>query len=142
VNLEEMDARLSIQDLIAKYVQYADTGKAPEQAALFAEDGTLNEHRGRAAIEAFVGGLKTTFAARPGGGGGSLRHHVSSVNITVEGPDTARGTAYYLVVRDHGPDHWGVYRDRYVRVGGRWLFADRQTRRGGTAPGSAAAGLS
>lgn len=130
MDIEEIAARLEIQDLIAKYVQYADTGKADEQAALFAEDGTLNEHRGRDAIAAWVRGLRQTFSAGPGAPG--VRHHVSSINITVEGPDTARGVAYYLVMRSHGVDHWGVYRDRYVRVDGRWLFADRQTSRGGS----------
>mgnify|MGYP000721056195 CR=1 FL=1 len=28
-----------------------------------------------------------------------------------------------IVVTERGPDHWGRYRDRYVCLDGRWLFA-------------------
>ena len=39
----------------------------------------------------------------------------------------------FLVVGEHGPDHWGRYRDRYAQRDGRWLFARRQVRVDGRA---------
>ena len=56
--------------------------------------------------------------------------------ITIDGPDAAHGAAYFFVVTERGPDHWGRYRDLYVRRDGRWLFASRKVRVDGVAPGS------
>jgi len=61
---------------------------------------------------------------------------VSNVRIDVDGPDAARGASYFFVFTDRGPDHWGRYRDEYVRRDGRWLFRYRRARLDGFAPGS------
>ena len=71
--------------------------------------------------------------------GSFIRHHVSSHTVTVEGTDRAVGYAYFLVVTDRGPDHWGRYADRYVRAGDAWLFQSRGVRVDGHAPTSRAA---
>jgi hypothetical protein len=44
------------------------------------------------------------------------------------------------VVTERGPDHWGRYRDRFERLGGRWLFRHRRVTIDGRAAGSWAAG--
>ena len=49
------------------------------------------------------------------------------------------GACYFLAVTEHGVDHWGRYRDRYVPDGDRWLFAHRFVRTDGTTPGGWAA---
>ena len=54
-------------------------------------------------------------------------------------PTEARGACYFLAVTEHGVDHWGRYRDRYVPEGDRWLFAHRLVRTDGTTPGGWAA---
>src|SRR5262249_28471296 len=72
----------------------------------------------------------------------SMRHHVTSLRIEVSAPGEATSASYFLVVGDHGPDHWGRYRDRYTHRDGRWLFARRQVRVDGRAPSSAIAGRS
>jgi hypothetical protein len=64
---------------------------------------------------------------------------VSSLQLTVEGPEHARGAAYFFVVTERGPDHWGQYHDRFVSVDGEWRFAHRRVRVDGVAPGSWAA---
>jgi hypothetical protein len=38
-----------------------------------------------------------------------------------------------------GLDHWGRYTDRFVRVDGTWLFAQRSVRVDGATPGGWAA---
>ena len=137
-----MEARAAIQHTFASYVRFADTGRSADLAALFAEDGVLRtdagEATGRAAITAFLEDAKRSLAADPRGAG-RIRHHVSSVYVTFPTPDEARATSYFLAVTAAGPDHWGRYRDRLVRVDDRWLFARRAATVDGWAPGSWAA---
>jgi hypothetical protein len=52
----------------------------------------------------------------------------------------ARATSYFLVLTAVGLDHWGTYRDRLVRLEGRWRFAERAAHVEGSAPGSWAEG--
>jgi hypothetical protein len=53
---------------------------------------------------------------------------VSSVLIDVQGTDEATSASYFFVITEHGPDHWGRYRDDFVRVGEEWLFKRRRVR--------------
>jgi hypothetical protein len=140
----ELVAREMIRDLVAAYAHGADRGRFDEVAALFDASGTLDLPDGRrftgpAAIRTF---LEATGQALAGAGAarGVLRHHVSTHRIVVGGPDAAVGYAYFLVVGERGPDHWGRYADRYVRVAGRWLFAARRVRVDGRVASSFAAG--
>jgi hypothetical protein len=63
-----------------------------------------------------------------------IRHHVANLHIEVSGPLSASGAAYFFVVTERGPDHWGRYRDRYVCRDGDWRFAHRRVRLDGRAP--------
>ncbi len=65
-----------------------------------------------------------------------LRHHVSSVRIELEGSDSARAASYFFAITELGPDHWGLYLDRFARVGDAWLIAHRRVRVDGAATGS------
>jgi hypothetical protein len=139
MELWELAARERIRDTLARYAHCADRGRFAELAALFTPDGVLEIDgrpplQGRAAIEAFLTGTKTNIAAnlsRP-----LIRHHVSSHRIEVHGPDTATAASYFLAITERGPDHWGRYRDRLVRVGEQWLFQHRRVRPDGHAPNS------
>jgi len=135
----QVAARDAIRELVAAYTHCGDGGRFDEFCVLFAPDGVLELDGGRLfagrdAIRAFVGG--TGESVRGSGERAFIRHHVSSVQITVEDADHATGASYFFVVTQRGPDHWGRYRDRYVRDGERWLFAQRRVRVDGTAPGS------
>jgi ketosteroid isomerase-like protein len=143
MEITELVARETIRDLVAAYAHGADRGRFDEVAALFTPDGTLELPDGRrmvgaAAIRTFLAGTTGTTgmaAAKPS----SIRHHVSSHRIMVQG-DEATGYAYFLVVTDRGPDHWGRYADRYLRASdGRWLFAARRVRVDGRAATSSPA---
>jgi ketosteroid isomerase-like protein len=138
----ELVAREMIRDLVARYAHGVDRGRFDEVVALFADDAVLELPDGRrltghGAIRAFLDGTRD--AARAAGANPFIRHHVASHHIDVEGPDGAVGFAYFFVLTERGPDHWGRYADRYARVGGRWLFASRRVRLDGWAPGSTAA---
>jgi len=143
MTLDELAAREALRELVAAYAHLADAGRLDELLALFADDGVLRiDDRqplvGRDAIRTFLGGTRADVRAsartRP-----LIRHHVSNLRLVVETPEAARGEAYFLVVTDRGPDHWGRYRDRYVRAGDAWRFAERHVRVDGMAAGSWAA---
>ncbi len=139
MELWELVAREEIRQLVARYAHHADGGRFAELVALFAEDGVLRIDdraplQGRDAILGFLGDTRRDLAVLPGTG--SIRHHVTTLRIDVASPDAAAGAAYFLVVTDRGPDHWGRYRDRYVREGDRWRFGERRVRVDGSAPGS------
>lgn len=138
----ELAAREAIRDLVARYAHGADRGRFDEVAALFADDGVLELPDGRqlagpTEIRAFLGG--TGDSMRAAAANPFIRHHVSSHRIVVEGPNAAAGYAYFLVVTERGPDHWGRYVDRYVAGSGSWRFASRRVRLDGYATGSLAA---
>jgi 3-phenylpropionate/cinnamic acid dioxygenase small subunit len=54
------------------------------------------------------------------------RHHITTSQIDLTGPDTADGRVYYLVTTDLGLDHCGFYVDRYRRVADFWRIAHRE----------------
>lgn len=153
----ELAAREAIRDLVARYNALGDAGRIDELVALFADDAELEVepggvHRGRSALRALFAG-----AARPEPGTGGdhpepdaggardtggeprrIAHHVSGLVIDLEGADRARGRAVFLVLAGRGLDHWGRYRDEYVREGGeagRWRFARRRVVVDGAVPG-------
>jgi hypothetical protein len=146
----EVAAREAIRDTIARYAHAADTGRFEDLAGCFAEDGVLeiaglggggtdgDQLEGRAAIVAYLGGVGRDLAvatAVP-----SVRHHVSSTLIEVADRAAAAARSYFFVVTEHGPDHWGRYRDRLAPDGhGRWLLTHRLARTDGAAPGGWAA---
>lgn len=138
----ELIAREQIRELVAAYAHAADSGRFGDLVALFAEDGVLETpdgqaHRGRAAIHAFLADTKTHLAAATTTP--LIRHHVSNLHIAMTGIDGATGAAYFLVVTQRGPDHWGRYRDRYIQRDRRWHFAHRRVRLEGWTPNSWAA---
>ena len=136
MTLDDLIARESIRDTIARYAHCGDSGRFEEMAQLFAEDGVLEidgrePNRGHEAILRFLGETKQTLGtAVPGA---FIRHHVSNVVIDLDNAGEARAASYFFVVTHRGPDHWGRYRDRFVRVGERWLFAHRRVRLDGRA---------
>jgi ketosteroid isomerase-like protein len=139
MELWEVAAREHIRETVARYAHLVDRGRIDELILLFAEDGTLEAGdrppaSGRAAIRAFfseTAARLASTAARP-----LIRHHVSNLVIDVSGPDAASAESYFLAVAAVGVDHWGRYRDRFVRRESRWLFHHRRARADGYAPGS------
>lgn len=129
MELSEMQARLSIQDTMARYVRWADGGRPLEFAALFAEDCvyTVPDRvcHGREAVAKFLEQMIRSFTAHSVNSS-RLRHHMSAPIIEMQGPGEAKASAYFMAVGPHGPDHWGNYRDRLVLVGDQWLFAERR----------------
>ncbi len=134
----EIAARVEIDDLIARYARYADSGRSHDLAALFTDQGVLtaggDEAHGRAAITAYLDANKASLAGRDPAG--RIRHHVSSRRIDLTSRTAAHATCYFLAITATGPDHWGIYRDELVHDGDQWRLAHRAAIVEGHAPGS------
>jgi hypothetical protein len=136
----ELRAQIEIRNVVAAYANHADEGRFGELVALFAPDGVLEViGQGRFAGRAEIAALFARAAADLAGATDvpRIRHHVAShfVQVGGDGPDTARSQCYWTALMDAGVDHWGRYRDRFVRVDGRWSIAHRRIFLDGVVPG-------
>jgi len=129
---DELAARESVRETVARYAHAVDRGQYEEAAKCFTESGVLDvrdvaRHEGREAIVAMFSGagdrlLKSSTKAL-------VRHHVSSIQIDLDVTSgKATASSYFFVVTEIGPDHWGTYRDTLARddATGRWLFTERK----------------
>lgn len=139
----ELIARESIRALLAAYTWAGDRGRSGAVAACFTADGVLDvgahggTWEGRATIEAELDAVAERVAAS-GDAPTRVNHHVSSIDIELCDPTSARVRSYFCVYTEAGADHWGSYRDDVVldAADGGWRFARRTVRVTGTAPGS------
>ena len=134
---EDIRHREAIRAVVTRYNINGDRARFAELAACFTEDGTLEwgvgSGTGRAAIAA---GLSGSGATRPAGGADTsrppitlIRHNLTTMHIELdEDRKGGKGRIYFFVVSNTGPDHAGVYVDRYALVDGEWLIAHRQAR--------------
>jgi hypothetical protein len=135
----ELAAREAIRDAVASYADAGDRFRLEELAALFAADGILEvkgmwSATGPAEIVERLGRRRATEAASDTPF--FIRHFVTNVRCVTLEPDRAETTAYFVVFTPAGPDHWGRYRDRWVRIGDSWKFAHRIAAVDAGAPGS------
>jgi len=140
MHLEEMLARESIRQTLARYTFAGDRLRVDELAATFTPDGVLESeavpeadrfrYEGRAEIAAWLGRWSER-SNSPGHrvhGASFIRHHLSSCLIEFTAPESAAVRTYWTAWTDIGPDHAGYYVDRFSRVDGQWLIAHRRVR--------------
>jgi hypothetical protein len=119
----ELRASVEIGRLYPRYITLVDGNRPTELSRLFAEDGVLisqvmgRECRGRRAIEAFIGQLRSSWT--------DIRIHITPPDITFGNEDRAEGTCYFTVLDPTGLDHWGTYSDAFERHNDEWLFSRR-----------------
>jgi hypothetical protein len=128
---EDVCHREAIRALVTRYNINGDRARFDGLAACFAEDGTLDWTTGSGTGRAdIVKGLTST--TRGSGSDKSItviRHNLTTMHIELgEDRTSATGRIYFFVLSNAGPDHAGVYVDRYARVGDEWLIAARQVR--------------
>jgi hypothetical protein len=88
----QIEDRLAVEDLLARYCWFVDENRGKEWAALFVEDGILEgvspqPIAGRAALEGFPGQVHA-------GNGGSIRHQFGNLYID-PGPGQQTLTAHF-----------------------------------------------
>jgi 3-phenylpropionate/cinnamic acid dioxygenase small subunit len=125
MTLEELLAREAIRDTMARYHMAGDGNDADGYAGVFAEDGVLDSAdfriEGRAAIRAWKAGRAS--GPQPAK---FVRHNLTTCQIDLTGPETAKARAYFAVFTEVGPDHSGYYSDEFRKVGEAWLIAYRK----------------
>jgi hypothetical protein len=143
--MSEAADRDEIRQLVATYTAEGDRGRVDALAHIFAEDAVMViptwRAEGRAGIvQALKGvGREGPPAASPapaGGRGRIMRHHLTSSYITFDGPDEASGRNYWINFTEKGPDHSGLYADKYRRIDGHWRIVFREVRLDWKAPDS------
>ena len=110
--------------LINLYATLNDQARWDEVVELYAPDGLMT--RPTAPDQPIVGheALLAAFKARPPR---TTQHVCANIVVTVESPDAASATSAMLLFTGvDAPPLVGTYRDRFVRLNGRWLFAERR----------------
>ena len=143
MDIEELVAKESIRDLVARYNAYGDSGRFDSLAGLFTEDGVLvfedaeggTHCRGRTEIIALMEAFKREFAVLGGDGAepGRIYHSVTTHIIDLHDECRASGRSYVSMLGPAGLVEWGEYRDEYLRTAGRWHISKRRARRLGRA---------
>lgn len=127
--IARLEAREEIRELDARYCRALDDGDWDTLVSLFTTDGEfvgLSRARGPAELRSFFAGLA-------GGGLTAFWHHVTNLEITLDGPDDARARSFLWqpCVQD-GVTHIaaGRYLDVLRRVdtgsGPAWRYAVKQ----------------
>jgi SnoaL-like domain len=127
MNVED---RLEVMDLLARYAECVDTADIGGYADLFLPDGVVQHSagtvQGREAIRAWVAGLEQEGRIGPES---SLKHFLGLPVIRGDGQRCTART-YVLIPRQMESGEIstrlaGMYRDEIVKQDGRWLFERR-----------------
>jgi hypothetical protein len=147
MDLNELLDREGIRKTLADYTMAGDRLRVDEFIATFTEDaifeseGVTKEktfrYEGRIAIKAFIASWgRGARDAQPVHQAKFIRHHLSTCQIDLTGPETAKSRTYWVAYTDLGPDHCGYYLDEFQKVGSQWLIAHRRVREDWMAHGS------
>ena len=128
MTLGEMLVREAIRYTISRYNSAVDRGTYEELADVFAPDGVMM-FGDKIRLE----GLESIIATMSAGAKGRnaddpskfQRHLLGNPIINVIDDKTARAVTYLVVISELGLDHSGVYVDRFVKAGDRWLISER-----------------
>lgn len=130
--LQALEDRLAIEDLIARYGPFVDSGATDSLAADWTEDASYSggdfAFHGRAAIAAL-----TAYPTHIGFMDAGCAHIMGPHAITITGDTaTARGSAL-VVIHDKAAGHWQVKRASanlwtFRREGDVWRIASRENR--------------
>lgn len=132
--LQELLDRVEIGEAMARYARCADLNDPGAQSEVFAEDGRVKFHPGgwtvgRAAVADTLRTALTRYAR--------TSHHVSNVEISFTGPDSATAQSVVLAwhTRVDGSEWtlYGRYVDEWVRTPLGWKLGAREIRAAGAA---------
>jgi len=130
-SVARVEAELEIRNTISRLAILADQGDLDEYVDQFTEDAVWDlpgaSRHGRADIRA---GAEQRRAEGVTGPGTATRHVITTVSVSVDGPDTAWADSYFMFLRNtaEAPSivNMGVYHDRFEREDGSWRLAHRQ----------------
>ena len=123
--ITRLEALEAIRELDARYCRALDDGDWDTLVGLFTDDGEfvgLSTARGRDGLRAFFSGLAAA-------GLTAFWHHVTNLEITLDGLDDARARSFLWqpCVQDGEPHiAAGRYLDTLRRDGGTWRYVRKQ----------------
>jgi 3-phenylpropionate/cinnamic acid dioxygenase small subunit len=146
VNLDELLAREAIRHTMTRYTLAGDRLRTDDFIAVFTEDAVLASegveeadlfrHEGREAIRAWMARWTSRSGAAQSRSATFVRHHLSTSQIELTGPDTAKARTYWVAYTNIGPDHCGYYIDAFRKTGEEWLIEERKVRLDWRSPNS------
>jgi ketosteroid isomerase-like protein len=124
-----MDDRAAIAALVYGYAERIDAGDLAGVAALFADGVFRSERGGRYEGTPAVRAVLEKLVKLHDDGTPRTKHVTTNLVVEVDG-DAATARSYFTVLQQTAAVPLqaivaGRYHDRFVRVGGRWRFADR-----------------
>ena len=128
MDIAELIARESVRYTVSLYNSAADRRDYALLHEVFTEDARFIigneklEGRDKIIESSASRGLKRR-AHEPGA---FQRHLLGNSIINIMDENTARSVHYIMVMTELGLDHSGVYVDRFMRSGDRWLISERQ----------------
>jgi hypothetical protein len=144
MTVDDLLAREAIRHVMARYTTAGDRLQVDDFVACFTNDAVIeSEHvpPDRAFRYVGVAAIRAWQDRWRSGEGGThqasfVRHHLSTSRIDLIGTGEAEARTYWVAWTDIGPDHAGLYLDRFRKVGDEWLIAHRRVRMDWEAPGS------
>lgn len=122
----ERQYREEIRELLVQYNINGDRAQFEQLVETFSKDGMLHYNgvgvNGRAAIlDRLKNGRRNNPTLNV------MRHHLSTSLIEIKGNE-ATGRTYFYAMSNAGPDHHGVYVDKFRRIDRKWKISSRQVR--------------
>jgi len=145
--MRETIDRVALQDLLATYADVINRRAFGELEDLFLPDCEIVIDTRRGAPQTLVGGMALgDFVGSAIDRFDFFEFVILSARLWVEGGDEARGRLYMCEVRhdretDERSQAFGVYHDRFRRVGERWWFSARQYHSLARTPADGSTGL-
>lgn len=132
----ELKAHVTIRNKLATLAQAGDTRQGDVYAEIFTEDclfqfgdgDKANSMTGRPAIREWMSGPRQIIAGPAGGAPSFVNHNLTSSKIEMLGEDEADVRSYWFVMSPIGPDHSGLYLDKWQKVGDDWQLRHRRIR--------------
>lgn len=127
-SIEEVAAKLEIQELESRYEWAVDEGRVAALANIFAPDATFWFDRLGRTIEGREDILAWFREYCEDWGWRNRRHYVTNFHIKVNG-DRAAARLYYLATYEADSASrlgWGDYNDSFVKVDGRWWISEKR----------------
>jgi 3-phenylpropionate/cinnamic acid dioxygenase small subunit len=138
MTVDELLAREGIRQTLAAYTMSGDRLRVEDFIAVFTEDGVLESegvpesdafrYTGREEIRNWLSRWRASDGSTQAHQATFIRHHLSTSQIELAGPDIAKVRTYWTAYTDTGPDHCGYYVDVLRKTGERWLIAHRRVR--------------
>ena len=137
MTLDDLIARESIRETITGYTIAGDSRDSEAFVALFADHAVLEfagypplpgfRNEGKEEIRQRISSWSSVPGEDPSMRNTSfIRHNLTTSQIALTGPNSARAQTYFVVFTDNGPDHAGTYEDDLIREGERWRFGHRR----------------